>query len=93
MIQRTLFSPEHEIFRDSVRRFVEQELVPHHDSWEKQHIVPREAWLKAGAAGLLCPDVPEQYGGYGADWLYNVIAIEEVSVSYTHLTLPTNREV
>lgn len=78
-MKRRLFSPEHETFRDTVARFVAAELVPFHGEWEKQQRVPREVWRKAGAAGLLCPDVPEAYGGYGADWLYNVVVIEELA--------------
>lgn len=78
-MQRTLFSSDHEMFRDSVRAFVETELVPHHAQWERDKIVPREVWRKAGAAGLLCCDVPEEYGGAGADWLYNVVVIEELA--------------
>lgn len=77
-IARDLFSPEHELYRDTVRRFVESELVPHHDAWEKAGIVPRETWRKAGEVGLLCPSIPEEYGGFGGDWLYNVIVIEEL---------------
>jgi alkylation response protein AidB-like acyl-CoA dehydrogenase len=78
-MQRNLFSSDHEMFRDSVRSFVETELVPHHAKWEEQKRVPREVWRKAGAAGLLCCDVPEEYGGAGADWLYNVVVIEELA--------------
>ena len=79
MIPRTLFAEEHEIYRSSVRRFIEQEIVPHHAAWEKAHQVPREAWLKAGAAGLLCCAVPEQYGGPGGSFLHSAIVIEELS--------------
>jgi alkylation response protein AidB-like acyl-CoA dehydrogenase len=79
MMDRNLFSTEHEIFRNSVAGFVQDELVPFHAQWEQDKVVPREVWRKAGAAGLLCPDVPEEYGGYGADWLYNVIVIEELA--------------
>jgi alkylation response protein AidB-like acyl-CoA dehydrogenase len=78
-MKREFFSSEHEMFRDSVRHFVETEMVPYHADWEKQQRVPREVWVKAGAAGLLCCDVPEQYGGFGADWLYNVVVIEELA--------------
>ena len=53
MIPRTLFSEEHEQFRDSVRRFIEREIVPYHEQWEEQGMVDRELWRKAGAAGLL----------------------------------------
>jgi acyl-CoA dehydrogenase len=78
-MERTLFSSEHEIYRNTVRNFVETELVPYHAQWEIDKKVPREVWAKAGAAGLLCPDVPEEYGGFGADWLYNVVVIEELA--------------
>jgi alkylation response protein AidB-like acyl-CoA dehydrogenase len=79
VVKRTLFSTEHDQFRESVRRFVQSELVPHHAEWERNKIVPREVWRKAGAMGMLCCNVPEQYGGAGADWLYNVIVIEELA--------------
>jgi acyl-CoA dehydrogenase len=79
MTSRALFSPEHELFRDAAKAFVERELAPHHAQWEKDQRVPREVWAKAGRAGLLCCDVPEAYGGAGADWLYNVVVIEELA--------------
>ncbi|MEC9358964.1 MAG: acyl-CoA dehydrogenase family protein [Pseudomonadota bacterium] len=79
MIPRTLFLPEHEQFRDSVRRFIQKEIAPYHESWEEQGLVDRELWRKAGRAGLLCPNVPEQYGGHGADYLFNVIITEELA--------------
>src|SRR5215469_6650322 len=81
MIERTLFAAEHEVFRDSVRRFVERELVPHHEAWEAAGKVDRSAWLKAGAAGLLCWDTPEEYGGAGVDFLHAAIVIEELALA------------
>ena len=78
MIERGLFREEHHIFRETVRRFVEKEIVPHHAQWEKDGIVPRELWLKAGAAGMLCCTVPEEYGGLGADYLFDVVVFEEL---------------
>jgi acyl-CoA dehydrogenase len=78
-MKRTLFSSDHEIFREAVRRFVETELVPHHAEWERTKCVPREVWRKAGEAGLLCCSLPVEYGGSGADWLYNVVVIEELA--------------
>src|SRR6201993_2867774 len=78
MIQRSLFSEEHEIWRATVRRFVEEEIVPHHAKWEHDGIVPRELWLKAGEKGLLCCTVPERYGGLGLDYLFDVIVFEEL---------------
>jgi len=79
MLPRTIFSNEHEIFRDTVRRFVEAEMVPHHRQWERDGMVPRELWRKAGEHGLLCVNVPEEYGGIGAEWHYNVVVIEELA--------------
>ena len=58
MLPRTLFSAEHELYREQVRKFVEREIAPHHAKWEKDHIVPRSVWLAAGEAGLLCPRSP-----------------------------------
>ncbi|MFG1244356.1 acyl-CoA dehydrogenase family protein [Xanthobacter versatilis] len=78
MIERTLFGEDHNIFRETVRRFVEREIVPFHEKWEKDGIVPRELWLKAGMEGLLCCTVPEEYGGLGADYLFDVIVFEEL---------------
>lgn len=78
MIERNLFREEHHIFRESVRKFVEKEIVPYHAQWEKDGIVPRELWLKAGAQGLLCCTVPEEYGGLGLDYLFDVVVFEEL---------------
>ncbi|MCG8695307.1 MAG: acyl-CoA dehydrogenase family protein, partial [Minwuiales bacterium] len=79
MIPRTLFDEEHDIFRESVRRFVEDEVVPHHAAWEEAGVVSREVWLKAGEQGLLCPTVPEEYGGPGADFRYSTVVVEELA--------------
>jgi alkylation response protein AidB-like acyl-CoA dehydrogenase len=81
MFKRTLFSPDHEMFRDAVRRFIETELAPHHDRWEEEGMLDRTAWRKAGEAGILCCDVPEEYGGAGADFLYNTVVIEELAAA------------
>ncbi len=73
-----VYTSEHEDFRKTARTFFEREVVPHHRQWERDGIVPREVWLKAGEAGLLCFDVPEEYGGPGvADFRYNVVLSEE----------------
>jgi len=79
------FEEEHRMFRESVRKFVEQEVSPYHDQWEKDGRVSREVWLKAGEAGLLCPDVPEEYGGLGIkDFRYNMIVTEELVRAAAH---------
>ena len=81
MFKRDLFTEDHEAFRDTVRRFIEQEIAPHHARWEEEGVVPRDLWLKAGAAGLLCCTVAEQYGGAGADYLFDVVVFEEMARS------------
>ncbi len=78
-MKRTLFSPEHELFRAMVREFFAREVTPHQERWMEAGIVDREAWRKAGAAGLLCPWVPEEYGGAGGDFLHSVIVTEELA--------------
>ena len=76
---RPVFTAEHEIFRSQVRRFFEREIVPFHRDWERAEIVPREVWRKAGAEGLLCPMLAEEYGGSGADFGYSAVIIEEIA--------------
>ncbi len=78
---RTVFTAEHEIFRTQVRRFFEREIVPFHREWERAGIVPRELWRKAGAEGLLCPMMAEEWGGAGADFGYSAIITEEIGRS------------
>ena len=78
MIPRYIMEEEHEIFRTSVRKFLEVEAVPKHAEWEKQGMVSREVWLKAGEQGFLSPMVAEEYGGVGVDFRYNAIVAEEV---------------
>lgn len=79
MFTRTIFSDDHEMFRQQVRRFVDAEILPHHAQWEKDGRVSRDAWLKAGENGLLCATVPEEYGGAGADFLFSMVVMEELA--------------
>ena len=81
MFKRELFNEDHEAFRDMVRRFIENEIAPHHAAWEGAGVVSRDLWLKAGAAGMLCCTVPEQYGGAAADYLFDVVVFEEMARS------------
>ena len=81
MFERRLFREEHDMFRDMVRKFVEREIAPYHHQWEKDGVVPRDLWLKAGEAGLLCCTVPERYGGLGLDYLFDVVVFEEMARS------------
>lgn len=74
-----ILTDEHLMFRDAFRRFVAAEIVPHHEQWEKDGIVSRELWQKAGASGFLCMDVDEAYGGMGEkDFRYNTLISEEL---------------
>lgn len=77
MLPRPLFSPDHESFRDSYRKFLNKEVIPHHAEWEETGYVDRAVWLKAGAAGFLCPSMPEQFGGAGADRVFSMVMMEE----------------
>jgi len=79
ILRREIFSAEHEMFRDSARKFFEREIVPHHRAWEKAGVAPREIWKKAGEAGMLCVNLPAEYGGAGADRLASAVLIEEQS--------------
>jgi alkylation response protein AidB-like acyl-CoA dehydrogenase len=80
MAAREIFEAEHEAFRQTVRSFVDKEISPFHDQWEKDGIVDRSVWTKAGALGLLCFDVPEEYGGAGVtDFRYNLVIAEELT--------------
>lgn len=80
-MQRRPFEPEMEQFRDSARKFFQQEIRPHSESWREANIVDREAFRKAGAQGYLCMWADEQYGGLGLkDFRYEQILIEENSL-------------
>ena len=78
-MKRTIFNAEHEMFREAFRRFLEREVIPHHEHWEEQGKVDPEVYRKAGDAGFLCPWLPEELGGTGADFLYSAIEIEEMA--------------
>lgn len=76
----SIYEAEHEDFRATCKAFLEKEVVPFHDQWEKDGIVPRELWKKAGDAGLLCFDVEEEYGGPGIkDFRFNAVFHEEMT--------------
>lgn len=84
-MKREIFEQEHLMFRDAFRRFVEKEIVPHHHTWEKEGVVPRELWLKAGASGFLGMQVPEHFGGGGIDdYRYNAVIVEELTRAGAH---------
>jgi acyl-CoA dehydrogenase len=76
---RSIFTEDHDAFRDTVRRVLADVIEPRLDAHEHEGIVEREAWEKVGAAGLLCPQVPEAYGGPGLDFTFNAIVAEELA--------------
>ncbi|OPY07017.1 MAG: Acyl-CoA dehydrogenase [Syntrophaceae bacterium PtaB.Bin095] len=71
------YTQEHQIFRESIRRYFEKEVTPRVEEWEKAGIVPKSVWKDFGSQGFLCPWLPEAYGGVGADLLYSLISMEE----------------
>jgi acyl-CoA dehydrogenase len=83
-LRRDLFSDEHDLFRDQVRRFVEREVEPRVPEWNEKGMSDRETWRRAGEAGLLGACAPEEYGGAGADFLYDAIVIEEFARVRAH---------
>jgi alkylation response protein AidB-like acyl-CoA dehydrogenase len=76
---RSAFDESHEMFRDQVRKFFAKELEPNLDRWEEAGIVDREFWRACGEAGLLCPTMPEEYGGLGLDFGFNAVVGEELN--------------
>ncbi|HQV41022.1 MAG TPA: acyl-CoA dehydrogenase family protein [Moraxellaceae bacterium] len=79
MIPRSIFNSDHEAFRDMVVKFLEKEAVPFHAQWEEDGQIDRALWNKAAEQGMLCPCLPEEFGGVGADYLYSAIVMEEIS--------------
>jgi acyl-CoA dehydrogenase len=69
---------EHDLFRKSLRKFLEKEASPFYEKWEQERIIPRSFWKKLGEQGYLCPDLPEAYGGSEVDWGYSVVINEEL---------------
>jgi acyl-CoA dehydrogenase len=88
------YTAEHNIFRESLRKFLDKEIVPHIEEWEEAGIVPRSVWKKMGEQGFLCTDVPEEYGGSGGDFLYSVIVCEElVKSNFSGLTASLHSDI
>jgi acyl-CoA dehydrogenase len=76
---RTAYDADLDLFRDQVRKFFDKALYPNLDRWEEEGIVDREFWRAYGEAGLLCPQVPAEYGGLGLDYRYNAVIDEELA--------------
>lgn len=91
---RKVFRDDHELFRKQVRAFIEKEIEPFHAQWEKDGIVPRDVWLKAGEQGLLCVSIPEEYGGPGGDFGHSAVIIEELArANATAVGFTTHSEI
>ena len=88
------YTDEHLKFRERLRAFLEKEVTPYVEEWEKTGVVPKAVWKKMGEAGFLCTDIPQVYGGMGGDFLYSVIVTEElVHTRHTGLTAPLHSDI
>jgi acyl-CoA dehydrogenase len=88
------YTEEHDMLRDTFKKFIEKEITPYHEQWEKDGVVPREIWLKAGENGFLCPWADEKHGGIEADFLYSAIMIEELTkAGASGFALPLHNDV
>ena len=83
---------EMQLFRDTVVRFFNDEVEPHYAQWEKEGIFPKELYLKMGENGLLCVDMPEEYGGMGAPFEFSMVVLEEAA-RMGYLALASNLSV
>jgi acyl-CoA dehydrogenase len=94
-VERTIFKPEHDLFRESFRKFLDQHVAPNHAKWEEQGIVDRDVWLEAGKQGFLGMAVPEEFGGGGVkDFRYNAVITEEsVKGQYSGLGFALHNDV
>jgi alkylation response protein AidB-like acyl-CoA dehydrogenase len=79
MIERTLFNEDHQLFRDVVKAFAQKSVVPHLVRWDEAGSVDRDVWRQCGEIGMLCPTIPAEYGGAGADRLFSMIILEELA--------------
>ncbi len=94
-LQRKIFNDDHEIFRQELRKFLKNEVVPYQREWEQAGIVPRELWQRCGELGFLVPQAPEAYGGLGlSDYAYQAIIMEELSyANESGLMLPLHNSI
>jgi alkylation response protein AidB-like acyl-CoA dehydrogenase len=90
---RPIFTEDLHLFRESVRRFFERALIPSLEQWDKAGIVDRGFWQASGDAGLLCPGVPEAYGGLGLDYRYNAVVVEELAYAGSSASLPLQSDI
>ncbi len=83
-MRREIFSEEHELFREQFRRFVQTEIEPHIEEWNRAGKCPRSIWKRMGEEGYLGADFPEEYGGAAAGFLYDAIIMEELAYARAH---------
>ena len=83
-MKRSIFSPEHDLFRDQFRRFADKEIVPKIPQWNEAGMSDRETWRRMGAEGFLGAHAPVEYGGAGGDFLYDAIVMEEMAYLRAH---------
>ncbi|MHB1126355.1 MAG: acyl-CoA dehydrogenase family protein [Bacillota bacterium] len=88
-----LFSEEHKIFRDGLRKFLEKEVVPRTDEFEEAGIYPRDIWNKMGKQGYICPFLDEKYGGSEAGFEYSVIITEELYRTRSYISVPLHNDI
>ena len=93
MAARKDFGEELSLFRDSVRKLFDQHLVPNLDRHEEEGIIGRDVWLACGEGGLLCPTIPEAYGGLGLDFSFNAVVNEEMSYAGSSMGLPLHSDI
>jgi alkylation response protein AidB-like acyl-CoA dehydrogenase len=79
MIARTIFRRDHEQFRNMVSAFAQKQVIPHLLRWDEEGAVDRDLWRTCGELGILCPTMPEDYGGAGVDRLFSMIVLEELA--------------
>jgi acyl-CoA dehydrogenase len=88
------YDEAHKDFRNRLRKFLKKEVIPYVDKWESEHIVPKSVWRKMGSNGFLCTSISPDYGGLGGDFLYSVIATEEIQrTNHTGLISPLHSDI
>jgi acyl-CoA dehydrogenase len=88
------YTGEHHRYRERLRAFLEEEVIPFADGWERAGMVPRSIWRRMGEEGYLCTQVEREYGGPGLDFLYSVVTIEELArTRQTGLAAPLHSDV
>jgi len=93
LAEREVYEEEHALFRDSVRKFIAREAAPHRDDWRRAGLIPKDFWRKAGEAGLLCPSIPEAYGGPGGDFRHNCVVDEEMAYARAAAGLSVHSDI